>query len=101
MVRPNPRLEENIRYVEAVTIFHELYVAAGPYKSHVPRLVSEICERLCSSPEEQTEMKSALLSMFGKRGAAAREKNRSTERLHSQASVSSSPTQLELFDSSK
>lgn len=86
MGRPNPAREATIRYVEAVEIFHTLYIGQGPYKSNVPRLVGEIVERLEGGPA----MKSELLSMFGKRGGR--------ERARLFSPVSSVPTQLDLFD---
>lgn len=86
MGRPNPAREAAIRYVEAVEIFHTLYIGEGPYKSNVPRLVGEIVERLSGGPE----MKSELLSMFGRRGGR--------ERARLSSLVPSGPSQLELFD---
>jgi hypothetical protein len=70
MARPNIAREDNIRWVEAVEMFHTLYIPTGPYRSVVPRLVGEIVERL--DPADKDRFRSALLSMFGKRGANVR-----------------------------
>jgi hypothetical protein len=78
---------ENVRFVEAVEIFHSLYIPDGPYKSNVPRLVREIVERL----EGGDEMRLALLSMFGKRGAAVKE-----AAAKKQASLSCVPVPVQL-----
>lgn len=89
MGRPNARREANMRWVEAVELFHEMYIGEGPYKSNVPRLVKEIVARLGGDED----LRDALLSEFGKRGARVRNaKAKPVTRLPS------SPVQHTLFD---
>lgn len=88
MGKKNPARVDAIRWVEAVEIFHTLYIGDGPYKSNVPRLVNEIVSRL----EGDDALRDALLSEFGRRGARVR---------HAKAKQvsrpSSLPVQLVLF----
>lgn len=85
--RQNAKRVENARWVEAVELFHEMYIPEGAYKSNVPRLVGEIVARL----EGDDALKTRLLSEFGRRGAAVREANR-------QASLSPVPVQFTLWE---
>lgn len=73
--RTNPKREANARWVEAVELFHEMYIPDGPYKSNVPRLVGEIVSRL----EGDDDLKHRLLSEFGRRGAAVRGMSRAQQ----------------------
>lgn len=82
---PNRTRIENARWVEAVELFHQMYIADGPYKSNVPRLVREIVERL----EGDDALRDRLLSEFGRRGAAVREANK-------QASIASVTKEVQL-----
>lgn len=59
-------LADNARWVEALEIFHNLYVPDGPYKTRVPRLVREIVTRL--EPANPDEFRKALLRELGRRG---------------------------------
>lgn len=91
MRKPNTKRIENARWVEAVELFHEMYIPSGAYASNVPRLVGEIVEQLTDGVGDDS-LKTRLLSEFGRRGAAVREANK-------QASISHVPaTQLLLWE---
>lgn len=94
MRRPNTARVAHMRWVEAVEIFHTLYIGDGPYKSNVPRLVNEIVARL----EGDEALKTALLSEFGRRGAATKQRNVEAAKAKAEARPSSVPVQLVLFE---
>jgi hypothetical protein len=76
-------IRDNVRFVEGLEIFHNLYIPDGPYKSNVPRLVREIVERL--DPEDPAAMRKEMLRVLGRRGG------RKTQTRSSSSSSSSLP----------
>lgn len=82
---------ENARWVEAVELFHQMYIPDGPYASNVPRLVGEIVSRL----EGDDALKHRLLSEFGRRGASVRLRNAQQASL---SPVPSTTVQLTLWE---